>query len=131
MNIICFYPFKKLEKQYLAAVSEYKKRLGRYCKIKFQPYPKGTPPDSPNIVYITSGQPHATMLSSEGFADYLAQKSIHGQSDILFLLTEESPDLANTLSLSHAKLSLPMLTVLLSEQIYRAFRIIHNHSYHK
>ena len=71
------------------------------------------------------------MLSSEEFAARLAQYGLNGQTRLHFIL-EDSPAVSeNCLSLSHAQLSQPLLTVLLYEQIYRAFRIIHRHSYHK
>lgn len=132
MNIICISPLKKLDSPYAEAVREYEKRLGRYCKIKLFST-KSAPPWSPaaEILTITSGLAGAPMLSSEEFAARLAQYGLNGQTRLHFTLADSPTVSENCLSLSHAKLSLPLLTVLLYEQIYRAFRIIHRHSYHK
>lgn len=132
MNIICISPLKKLDSPYAEAVREYEKRLGRYCKIKLFSA-KSAPPPSPaaEILTITSGLAGASMLSSEEFAAQLAQYGLNGQTRLHFILADSPAVSENCLSLSYAKLSPPLLTVLLYEQIYRAFRIIHQHSYHK
>ena len=132
MNIICISPLKKLDSPYAEAVREYEKRLSRYCKIKLFSA-KSAPPPSPaaEILTITSGLAGASMLSSEEFAAQLAQYGLNGQTRLHFTLADSPAVSENCLSLSYAQLSPPLLTVLLYEQIYRAFRIIHQHSYHK
>lgn len=132
MNISCIFPDKKLKEPYRSAVREYEKRLGRYCKCKFlsQQQLKQIPPLA-SLVYITSGYPQAATISSEEFAHYLERQGIEGRSDLYFLISEVPPKSENVTSLSHARLSSQTMAVLLSEQVYRAFRIIHNHSYHK
>lgn len=132
MNISCIYPLKKLDEPYLSAVKEYEKRLSRYCKCRFvsaslAPKRKATT----KTIYITSGSAPFETLSSESFAEFLNLQSLHGNTDLHFVLSDSPAPSEKVISLSHAKLSFPMLTVLLSEQIYRGFRIIHNHSYHK
>ena len=132
MNITCIFPLKKLDEPHLSAMKEYEKRLQRYCKCKFLPVCRSKKiTENTAVIYITSGNPNAAVLSSEDFADQLKDHALHGRSDLLFVLSGTPEDPKNAISLSYANLPIPTLTVLLSEQIYRAFRIIHNHSYHK
>ena len=132
MNIICRSPLKKLNSPYADAVKEYEKRLGRYCKIKLCFAKSALPKSSAaTTLTITSGIAGAPMLSSEELAVRLSQYGLSGQARLHFVLDEYPATFENCLSLSHAPLSQPLLTVLLYEQIYRAFRIIHRHSYHK
>ncbi|RRD96142.1 hypothetical protein EII17_01155 [Clostridiales bacterium COT073_COT-073] len=132
MNISCIYPAKKLAEPYQSAVKEYQKRLSRYCKIQLIPISAANKlPVGDHVFYITSGYPAAKSMSSEQFADWLEKQGLTGKAQLSFILTEQPEDSSSAFSLSPAAIALPMLTVLLFEQIYRAFRIIHHHSYHK
>ncbi len=132
MNITCIFPQKRLESPYLDAVREYEKRLSRYCKIKFLSAASLRQiPASAQLLTITSGNAKAAMLSSEAFAEQISHYGLCGQAQLCFALTNVPEYAESCLSLSHAKLSDSLLAVVLAEQLYRAFRIIHNHSYHK
>lgn len=131
MNINCFYPQKKLASPYLDAVKEYEKRLQRYCKLKLISGTNRNFQDQSMLIYICSGASGIAMLSSEEFASFINQQGLSGKHELSFVLTDQPPEHTKSYSISSAPLKDDLLTVLFTEQLYRAFRIIHNHSYHK
>jgi 23S rRNA (pseudouridine1915-N3)-methyltransferase len=150
----------KIKEKYLRdAVAEYAKRLGRYCRLEFreaadEPTREGAsareeetvkrtegerllaaiPPDAYVIALDLGGE----MLDSVEFAQKIQALASSGRSRIVFVI-------GGSLGLSEAVLSRadyrlcfsPMtfphqlMRVILSEQIYRAFRILRNEPYHK
>ena len=77
-------------------------------------------------------------FSSEGFADWIEQSGIRGISSIYFVIggslgLHSSVLKRSNQSLSFSDMTFPhqLMRVILSEQIYRAFRIINKEPYHK
>ncbi|WP_124057922.1 23S rRNA (pseudouridine(1915)-N(3))-methyltransferase RlmH [Vaginisenegalia massiliensis] len=78
------------------------------------------------------------MISSEELATTLDQMATYGQSKITFIIGG-SLGLAERLKqdaqmkISFGRITLPhqLMRLVLTEQIYRAFRIMHGHAYHK
>ena len=76
--------------------------------------------------------------SSEGFSEYLSDLFVSGKSDIAFIIGG-SNGLAKCISdradgkISFSDMTFPhqLMRVILSEQIYRAFRIMRGEPYHK
>lgn len=112
-----------------AAIAEYRKRLSRYASLSF------TEELSPNlknkkdclILQLRTGK---KTLSSEAFSQKMAQYNREGISHLIFLTDEEQEE-ACELYLSSFDISPELRTILLLEQIYRAFRIQNNEPYHK
>ena len=92
------------------------------------------PPNSMIIAMCIEGK----QLSSEGFAKKINEAAINGKSSIAFIIGSShglSEKIKKTASLrmSMSEMTFPhqLARVMLSEQIYRAFTIIHNRQYHK
>lgn len=137
MNIHVVVFMRKTEKFYENAAAEYQKRLGRYCKIKVSRVSPGkmpAEPEEPCFLLVPGGR----MMSSEELAERISEAQIRGISRVTVIIPGEEPFSASDWSRQPEELSLsPMemspgltLTVVL-EQIYRAYKIIHNETYHK
>lgn len=91
-------------------------------------------PDRQVIVMAIEGK----LVTSEELAAQLDQYATYGQSKVSFIIGG-SLGLADRLKqranwrISFGRITLPhqLMRLVLTEQIYRAFRIIHNHAYHK
>lgn len=150
----------KLKEDYLKrACQEYEKRLSRFCKIKIIEIPDESMSDNPSqsekdIVLKKEGEKILSHIkgndilvslcvegkqkSSEEFADFFKTESLYGASDFTFViggslgLIQEIKE-KSRLKLSFSKMTFPhqLMRVVLLEQIYRAFKINNNESYHK
>lgn len=77
-------------------------------------------------------------LSSEGLAQWLEKRTVSGTSHIIFVIggslgLHESVRKRSDMALSFSDMTFPhqLMRVILTEQIYRAFRIINGEPYHK
>ena len=159
MNITLVTVGKIKEKFYRDAVDEFLKRLSRYCKIKIvEVADENTPNNAPEAIEeqiknkegerilknITDSM-HVIALAIEGkeyssiqFANKIESFGIEGKADICFIiggslgLSREVYQRADEL-LSFSPMTFPhqLMRVILLEQVYRGFRIIHNEPYHK
>lgn len=150
----------KLKETYLSqGVSEYVKRLSRYCSLEMVELPDEKTPDhagealeeaikkkeGERILKVIKEDSYCialaidgTMLSSTELATKLSTLAVTGTSHITLIiggslgLSEEVLSRANY-KLSFSKMTFPhqLMRMILLEQIYRAFRIIHNQPYHK
>ncbi|MDF1542995.1 MAG: 23S rRNA (pseudouridine(1915)-N(3))-methyltransferase RlmH [Anaerosomatales bacterium] len=92
-------------------------------------------PDGAHVVALEiSGR----ALSSEGFADDLADHMVGGRSHVAFVLGGAAGLAPGVLARADSRLSLGPMTlphqlarVVLLEQIYRAFRIVRGEPYHR
>lgn len=159
MNVTVIAVGKIKEKYYTEAVKEYAKRLSRYCKLNIievadEQTPDGAGPALEEQIRQKEGQRilknlkedsyvialaiQGKKLSSEAFAGKLEQLAISGKSHITFLiggslgLSGEVLSRANYL-LSFSDMTFPhqLMRVILLEQVYRCYRIIHHEPYHK
>lgn len=150
----------KIRESYLtAAVAEYAKRLSRYCKLTFlQVADEKTPDHAPEAlnkkIRDTEGerllknireQDYVLALAIEGkmpdsveLSGKLQQLGISGKSSLVFViggslgLSEAVLKRADE-QISFSRLTFPhqLMQVILLEQIYRSFRIMHHEPYHK
>ena len=160
ITIVCVGKIK--EKFYRDAVEEYKKRLGRYCKMQIVEVADEKTPDKAsealeNQIKEKEGN---RILSHISDSDYVIALAINGkerhsvelaehirdlgympeqvQSSLTFViggslgLSEEVLKRADE-KLSFSKMTFPhqLMRVILAEQIYRSYRIIHGEPYHK
>ena len=150
----------KIKEKYLRdAIAEYQKRLSRYCKLELlevadescdvnaskaeedlvkqreaQRILKLLKPDT----YLITLEIEGKQLQSEELAEKIHSLGLSGKSHITFVIGG-SLGLDSTLckkadfALSFSKLTFPhqLMRVILLEQIYRSFRIIHGEPYHK
>ena len=132
MNISICIKEKKLQKNIQDAVNEYIKRLCPYCKICIVFFSS-----EKELLKIVSGKyvicidDNTDMISSEELADKLNNYSLTGSSSLAYIINYEYSSSNEHLSLASISLSSDMKALLLSEQIYRAYRINNNQPYHK
>ena len=150
---------KLKEKFYLAAVEEYAKRLGAYCKFKLIELPETRLPEDPNQTEIDAGlakeaeqifqnipkgawfcvlTPEGKELSSEAFAEKLKSIKLEGKSTACFLIGSSfgiDPEIKRLadLRLSFGPMTFPhhLVRVMAVEQLYRAETIQAGARYHK
>ena len=150
IKIICV---GKIKENYLReAVEEYKKRLSKYTKLEIVEIPdeglaepvKAMKTEGEKILkyinqkdFIVTLEIKGNMIDSVELASLIDKKQIE-YSNITFIiggsygLSEEVRNLSNY-KLSFSKMTFPhqLFRVLLLEQIYRAYKINNNESYHK
>ena len=148
ITILCVGKVK--EKFYRDAISEYQKRLGRYCRLQIievadEKTIEQASVNEINIVKEKEGERLIKNIKDDAYViclaidgkqiDYLALK---GKSHICFIiggslgLSDEVLKLSD-LKLSFSKMTFPhqLMRVILLEQIYRSYRISNNEPYHK
>ena len=151
IRIICVGKIK--EKYFIDAINEYKKRIGKFSKLEIVELPDEATNDSNivllkekekiikvlktsdyNIVLDIAGE----MIDSIGFAKKIDNIFTNHNSNITFIIggscgvDNEIKAMCNY-RLSFSKMTFPhqLFRVVLLEQIYRAFKILNNESYHK
>ncbi len=157
IEIICVGKIK--ESFYRDAIAEYSKRLSRYCKLKIiEVADENTPQnasealeeqirekEAERILKAINDNMYVCVLAIEGksfdsvsFARHIEHLATNSHSDIAFViggslgLAQSVYKRANSL-ISFSKMTFPhqLMRVILLEQIYRGYRIIHNEPYHK
>lgn len=157
VSLICV---GKLKEKYLTmGIEEYKKRLSRYCTLEIIEIPDEKTPDNAGIAIETSikkkegekilkalkGDSYCFALAIEGKMLSSVELSVHlenlfitGKSHITFIIggslgLSEEVLKRSDYQLSFSKMTFPhqLMRLILLEQIYRSFSIIHNTPYHK
>ncbi|MDE7314020.1 MAG: 23S rRNA (pseudouridine(1915)-N(3))-methyltransferase RlmH [Eubacterium sp.] len=150
---------KLKEAFYRDAVAEFQKRLGRYCKLEIiEAADEKTPDDASwqenKRIRDTEGErllkhvrPEAYVIAlaidgkmpdSVALSEKIRLLGVRGTSHIVFVIGG-SLGLSDAVlkradeQLSFSKMTFPhqLMRVILLEQIYRSFRIIHHEPYHK
>lgn len=159
MKIILIVVGKVKEKFYRDAIDEYVKRLSRYVKLEIITVDDEMTPDGASEIVmdeikrkegerilskikdnytVCTLEINGKKLTSEGFASWINNQGINGNSNICFIiggslgLHQDVTGRAN-MHLSFSDMTFPhqLMRVILLEQIYRAERIINNEPYHK
>ena len=143
----------KIKEKYLKdAILEYTKRISKYTKleiIELQDYDYDNKQivlekEKENIIkhinprdYVITMQIEGKNISSEDFADRIDKVFVTNPNIVFIIggsygLHDDIKKISN-FSLSFSKMTFPhqLFRVLLLEQIYRAYKIINNESYHK
>jgi len=133
MNIRVYIPDEKIEGFYIDALKEYEKRLARYCKIELIRFKDNKQLDNtvPDKSYRILLSPSGKRVTSEELAKYISALGLSGVSDIAIIIGNITLACNDRLALSSLDMALGLQTTALYEQIYRAYRIINNHAYHK
>ncbi len=156
INIVCV---GKLKEEYLkSAINEYSKRLSKYCSLNFIELQDEKLPNKLNdslideikqkeaskIInhikkdsYIICLDLKGKELSSEDFSKKIDDIALNFNSSITFViggtlgLTDDVLNLANE-KLCFSKMTFPhqLIRVFLLEQLFRAFKISKNETYH-
>lgn len=150
----------KIKEKFLKdAIAEYSKRLGKYCKLEIiEVADEKTPDNASEVVedlirtkegerilkqvkedsFVITLEINGKQLTSEELAHKIDSLGIQGQSHLTFIiggsigLGREVLARSNY-ALSFSKMTFPhqLMRVILLEQIYRSYRIIHREPYHK
>jgi 23S rRNA (pseudouridine1915-N3)-methyltransferase len=139
MNVKIITINKSTERFIKEAITEYSKRLSKYCKLSLKECKNEEQlikelGDKSYNIYLSS---QGTLLSSEELANKFSELALYGKSDVRFIisssefsqLTLEKVDF--NLAISRMNIDLGVLLVILFEQIYRSYRINFNEPYHK
>ncbi|MBP3361438.1 MAG: 23S rRNA (pseudouridine(1915)-N(3))-methyltransferase RlmH [Clostridia bacterium] len=157
MNIDIIAPGKIKEKYFKDALEEYSKRLSAFVRLTITEIPDERIPDGASEKQLekikeTEGEKILSKIrggavvamciegreySSEELAGFL-EKTAASSSRITFIiggslgLSEAVKNRAD-IRMSFGRITLPhqLMRVVLTEQIYRGYKIINNHSYHK
>lgn len=157
ITIVCIGKLK--EKYWVSAIEEYSKRLSKYCTLVIDELKEERLPDNASVAeeqavkvaegknilkrikkdsYVITLEIKGNQLSSEKLADKINQLGLEGKSDLLFVIggslgLSEQVSQRSDYKLSFSAMTFPhqMMRVILLEQIYRAFKINKNESYHK
>ncbi len=150
----------KLKEKYLKdAISEYCKRLSRYCKLEVIEVADEKTPDQAGEgmetmirekeaerilkyiredAYVVTLEIKGKQLTSEELAEKIDRLGIQGKSHIQFVIGGSiglgEPVLNRSdYALSFSRMTFPhqLMRVILLEQIYRSYRIINGEPYHK
>lgn len=159
MNITLVTVGKVKEKYYRDAIAEYEKRISRYCKLDMIEVADEKTPDKASELlesqikqkeaerilkhiredsYCIALAIEGKKLNSLGFAEHLEKFGLSGKSNIVFVIGGSLGLHESVLKRADEKLSFSDMTfphqlmrVILLEQIYRCYRIIHGEPYHK
>ena len=159
IEILCIGKIK--EKYWTEALAEYAKRLGRFCRFKVTELPETRLPENAGPAeeravvedeserlmkslpkgpgaYVVALAIKGKAFSSEQLAEKLSGLASEGKSHIVFIIggslgLSDALLKAADMRLSFSAMTFPhqMMRVILAEQIYRAFKINANESYHK
>ena len=157
ITVLCVGKIK--EKFFADAIKEYSKRLSRYCKLEIVEVADEKTPDGasdlvvsqnkdkeaermekylPDSAYVIALAIEGKKLTSEKLAEKIDTLGITGTSHLVFLIggslgmSDRLLKRADYL-LSFSDMTFPhqLMRVILLEQIYRSYRIIHGEPYHK
>lgn len=157
ITIVCVGKVK--EKFFREAVSEYEKRLSRYCRFDIVEVADEKTPEGAGSLqeeqirekegrrileklredaFVCTLEINGKRLSSEELARWMEKLTVGGTSHIMFVIggslgLHESVSRRADLRLSFSDMTFPhqLMRVILTEQVYRAFRTIHGEPYHK
>ena len=126
------------EPYWIMACDEYRKRLGRFCRLAERESGDAGDPPSPPGFFSVALCIEGEALSSEAFAGCFQSWQAGGVSRVAFLIggsegLSEGVKRQAGLCLSLSRMTWPhhMARAMLLEQIYRAFMILDGGKYHK
>lgn len=157
ITILCVGKIK--EAFYRQAIEEYAKRLSKYCKFEIiEVADEKTPDKASDALEMQIKEKEADRIleklkedafvftleikgkryTSEGFADCIQKTTLQGKSHLVFIIggslgLHEKVLKRSNQAISFSDMTFPhqLMRVILTEQIYRAFRIINGEPYHK
>ncbi len=147
------------EKFFVDAIGEYKKRLSRYCKYEIiEVKDEKTPQNASELeeekikeiegerilekikekAYVIALAIEGGQISSEDLAKKMSELETRSRGNLYFVIGGSLGLSSKVLSRADEKLSFSLMTfphqlmrVILSEQIYRSYRIRNHEPYHK
>lgn len=147
VRIVCVGKLK--ERYWREACAEYAKRLGAYCRFSIVERRESRSDDIEeegraileaisDRTYVITCEIGGRRMSSEQLAAKIEALALEGKSDITFVIggsngLSEAVRRQSDLALSFSDMTFPhqLMRVILTEQIYRSFKIIRQEKYHK
>ncbi len=157
IQVVCIGKLK--ETYWIEALSEYRKRLGKYCTLSIEELKEEKLPDRASEAqeemvkeeegkrilarpktgaYVIALDVRGKEFSSEALAEKINDLGIGGHSHVVFIIggslgLSKAVLERSDLRLSFSKMTFPhqMMRVILLEQLYRSFKINKNEVYHK
>lgn len=157
ITILCVGKIK--EAFYRQAIDEYAKRLSKYCKLEIIEVADEKTPDKASEAlenqikekeaerilekikddaFVFTLEILGKRFTSESFATRIENLAIQGNSHLVFIIggslgLHEKVLKRSNQSISFSDMTFPhqLMRVILTEQVYRAFRIINKEPYHK
>lgn len=133
MEIIIHLAGRRLDTDFQSAANEYIKRISPFCRIKLAFHKKLFDVSPKQGAYVININPCAPLIDSQCLASEINQICVSGFSNIEIILSNtfclKNADRSYALSRLHMDEALTC--VCLTEQIYRAFTILNNITYHK
>ncbi len=157
ITILCVGKIK--ENFYRQAIDEYVKRLSKYCKLEIIEVADEKTPDKASETlenqikekeaerildkikedsFVFTLEILGKRFTSESFASKIENLGVQGNSHLTFIIggslgLHEKVLKRSNQSISFSDMTFPhqLMRVILTEQIYRAFRIINKEPYHK
>ncbi len=133
MEIIINLKKKKMDSDYEGAIKEYVKRLTPFCRVIVKTVKLFKSPAPKKDTKLFKVCPIIDTISSVDFCRLIQTCNLNGYSRIIFYINprpEELPE-CDILSVSSFDMSTELTSVVLCEQIYRAYTIMNNITYHK
>lgn len=141
MDITICVKGKKFDNDSSAAIAEYIKRMSVFCNVKvaffknYSDYP--LQPGAHSVNYVIKAGKNSP--SSPDLAAAINNLQTSGYSSINYFIIDQYDDASDlqvfdtvdTLSLSCFLMRTSTTTIVLTEQLYRAFTILNNITYHK
>jgi len=144
IKIICV---GKIKEKYLTElINDYKTRINKYHKLEIIELKDNNMNEEAKLIlnnikpndYIITLCINGTELSTIEFKDTIEKLLTNGNSNITFIIGGSDGLSEEIINISNKKISFSRLTYphglfrgILLEQIYRAFKIINNETYHK
>lgn len=157
ITILCVGKIK--EAFYRQAIDEYAKRLSKYCKLEIIEVADEKTPDKASEAleaqikekeadrilekikedaYVFTLEIKGKRYTSEGFSECIQKTTVQGKSHLIFIIggslgLHDKVLKRSNQAISFSDMTFPhqLMRVILTEQIYRAFRIINGEPYHK
>lgn len=146
MDIIIHVDVRKLDKNTKLALDEYIKRTSPYCRITLKTYKDISKAGFKNGSKLYNVIPGPDSPTSPGLAKLIENDNMCGFSCIEFIVkdcastyhnneekvyeTSDNKDI-HSFNLSSFSMSQELTAIVLTEQIYRAYTIMNNITYHK
>lgn len=135
MEIIIHMDTKKIDTEYRQAIDEYTKRTSPFCKVSIKTYKNikkiNLSHNSKKYIIV----PGTETLTSPELASLIQELNLNGISCIEFIITtQKNLEILNDteiFNLSSFSMSIDLTAVVLTEQLYRAYTILNNITYHK
>lgn len=133
MHYVIYLAAKKVSNYYLKIIQEYEKRLTRYCRLKLIQVkkPEQLSGNLSNKQYKVVIAHHGQLISSEELADKINSWAMSNKSPIAIIIGTGNVTGDEILAISPMEMEPGLVAAIVSEQIYRAYRIINNEPYHK